>query len=381
MKFYAEHSMKNTNNSVSLKTVLIAAGASTAYHIGSGFASGQEVMQFFGSWGSFWPLIVPLISGIILTVYCCRGYQAGSDEQFENPSIAYEFYCGKYVAKFMDIFSIIMIACTGVVMFAGCGSAIHQYLGTPVWVGAVVLGVVSIFVVCLGLEKVAQVLGCMGIVIIAAIIFIGIVTMAKMGFNVADAQKHVLEYVDQGKVLQAGLFGIYNPVLSGFFYGGNLVCMSFPFIVSLGKSMKNKKEAVASGIVSGLMLTAGIYFVLYIVLMNLDYIVATDAQILTIACVDQVMPIMRLPFTIVIVLGIFTTITGYLWIIGRRFAPDGTAKQRIIVIATTLVGILLGSVLPFGTLINILYPFVGVVGIILFVIILVSSSKRRNENV
>lgn len=358
----------------------MAAGASTAYHIGSGFASGQEVMQFFGSWGSFWPLIIPLISGTILIVYCCCGYQAGCKEQFENPSDAYGFYCGKYVAKFMDIFSMVMIALIGVVMFAGCGASVHQYLGAPVWVGAVVLGVVSVLVVCMGLEKVAQVLGCIGIIIIISIIFIGIMTASKMGFNVADAQKHVLEYVDQGKVLQAGLFGIYNPVLSGLFYGGNLVCVSFPFVVSLGKSMKNRKEAIASGIVSGLMLIAGIYFVLYIVLMNLDYIVANDAQILTLACVDQVMPIMRLPFTIIIILGIFTTITGYLWIIGRRFAEDGTTKQKVIVIGTTLGGILLGSVLPFGTLVNILYPFVGVIGIVLFVIIVVSSSRKKSES-
>lgn len=38
---------------------------------------------------------------------------------------------------------------------------------------------------------------------------------------------------------------------------------------------------------------------------------------------------------------------------------------------TALVGIFAGSVIPFGTIINVLYPFAGCIGVVLFVIVIV----------
>ncbi len=364
-------------NTIDWKTALICAGAYTSYNIGSGFASGQEVLQFFGSWGSFWPVILPIITAVMMFVGCYSCYNAGSSIQFDKPSDAYEHYCGKYVAKFMEIFSMIMIVGTGIVMFAGCGSAMHQYLGIPVYAGAIFLGVVSVFVVCLGLEKVSDVLGYAGIIIILFIVIVGFATAGKSGLNIFDGEKHVLEYVQQKKVLQAGLFNIYNPVFSGIIYGGNIVCMSFPFVISLGGRIRNKKEAAASAVISAVLMALGIYFVLIAVLMNLDYIVGTGSQILTIAAVKNVIPVLTLPFTLIIICGIFTTITGYLWLIGRRFAPDKTAKQRIIVIITAIIGIFAGSILPFSNIINFLYPIAGFVGVIMFVLMLVNMRLQK----
>ena len=40
-----------SKHDVSLKTVIKFAGAFTAFLIGSGFATGQEVLQYFASYG------------------------------------------------------------------------------------------------------------------------------------------------------------------------------------------------------------------------------------------------------------------------------------------------------------------------------------------
>ena len=38
--------------------VLMPAGSYTSYNIGSAFASGNEALQFFGSFGGYWPYIM-----------------------------------------------------------------------------------------------------------------------------------------------------------------------------------------------------------------------------------------------------------------------------------------------------------------------------------
>lgn len=43
--------MKSSGNRVNGRTVLTITGALIAYLIGAGFASGNEVLQVFGSWG------------------------------------------------------------------------------------------------------------------------------------------------------------------------------------------------------------------------------------------------------------------------------------------------------------------------------------------
>lgn len=150
----------------------------------------------------------------------------------------------------------------------------------------------------------------------------------------------------------------------------------FPFMIALSRRIKSKKEVVGCAATASVLFTLGVMLVSFTVLMEIDYVIESGAQVPMLAIVSEKLPWLSLPFTIVIVAGIFTTIVGYLWIIGRRFAPDKSTKQRIIIVVTALVGIFAGSVIPFGTIINVLYPFAGCVGVVLFVIVVVNDFVR-----
>ena len=54
---YAISNMKNFRFS----TTISVAAAFCAYFIGSGFASGQEALQYFAAYGGIWPIFIPLI--------------------------------------------------------------------------------------------------------------------------------------------------------------------------------------------------------------------------------------------------------------------------------------------------------------------------------
>lgn len=368
----------------SWKNVILTAGAFAAYHIGAGFASGQEVLQFFGSWGGIWPLILPIIALVINIVYSSSGYITGTKMQFDNPYKAYEYYGGKTFAKFMDFFSIVMIAGMGLSMFAGCGATVNQYLGIPVYIGALILGIVASIVIWFGLERVTQVLGVIGIVIIITVLFVCVYSLVTNDTGFFESQKNIPQYVANGKILQASVAGIKNPVLAGLFYGGVQVLTCFHFVIGNGANLNNKKEGLASGILSAALFIGGLYLVNLAVITNIDYIVAQEAQVPMLAVIKKILPAIQPFFALIIVLGIFTTITGYLWTIGRRFAPDKTTKQRIIVVVVALIGIFGGSVIPFSTLVNFFTPLVGLVGVISFLFMAVHEIRaintRKNAN-
>lgn len=122
--------MEKNKSDFSWKTLLSVGGAFAAYHIGSGFASGQEVRQFFGSWGGAWAFITPLIPMVLIFIYAVSTFRSGMLQSFENPSDAYAWYCGKWVSKFMDIFSIIMIAGIGLEKVTDVLRAVI-YAGSP----------------------------------------------------------------------------------------------------------------------------------------------------------------------------------------------------------------------------------------------------------
>lgn len=371
--------MTDHGNKINWKTVIFTTGAYISYAIGSGFASGQEVLQFFGSWGGVWTLFLPLISLVAITLFCSISFNVSRIEQFENPSNAYEYFFGKYAAKFMDVFSMIMIGGIGLVMFAGCGAALNQYFGTPVWIGSLILGVVSVIVVWLGLERIIQVLGACGITMVLFVVIIGIYSIATAEKGLMEAQQNVLDYVAEGSIFQAGVFGIYNPVLSGFYYAGMCLLCNFPFIVAMGQKMGNSRTSTASAVSCAAVFTVAVLLVLVAILQQIDYVVEINAPIPMLVAYDRLLPQLSFIFTIMIVIEIFTTIVGYLWVIGRRFSKDKTTKQKIIVAAVAAAGILTGSIIPFSKLLNVLYPFAGCIGFIMLIALIVSAARKYKQ--
>lgn len=363
-------------STVSIKCMLIVGGAYASYTIGSGFATGQEVLQFFGSWGHPFQFLTVLVSMLMTIYFTSSCYKTGQIMSFEKASDCYSYYCGKYVGYFFDIFSLVLVFGILISMFSGCGSTIEQYFGIPKYVGAIAMGVVSAAVVMMGLRRVEQVLGFLGVVIIAYVIIIGLYALATSDTSMAESMANLPAYVESGEVLQAGVFGIHNWVLSALTYGGVCLIVSVPFLVSLGKRTSNQREALAGGIFSGIFFHAGVLLVAAAVLLNLDEIIVKGAQVPLLAAMQIMVPKLAWTFAIVLVLGIFTTVTGYLWLISGRFAEDKSTKSRIIVAVLVVAGVFGGAIIPFNLIINVLYPFAGFVGIIFMIFIIVKDIKK-----
>ena len=106
------------NDKMNWKNVLTIGGAYTAYCIGAGFASGQETLQYYASWGGIYPFVLPALTFVLMFVICYGTFKTGYINRFPSPNAAYGYYCGKVLGKILDIFCTVSIALSTLIMFA-----------------------------------------------------------------------------------------------------------------------------------------------------------------------------------------------------------------------------------------------------------------------
>ena len=366
------------DNKISAKTIISIIGAYAAYGIGSGFATGQEILQYFASWGpkGMWAAIAgsALLMGVAFSILVHDGFKY--NDVFRKDSDCFAYYGGKYIGGFIDIFSIALVFGVFIEVFAGCGATINQYFGVPAFVGTVIMGVVVAAVVMLGLKRIVQILSCLGVVFIIYSVCFGLYCMTAGG-SLAEAGSRLPEYINEGKVLQISVLGIKDPFWAGVNYGGVNLIVAVAFVLALGRKTRSEAEASLGGAGAGVVFMVPVFFSAVAILLNIDYIAEHGQQVPSLAAVNNMLPGLSRLYLVILVLGIFTTLTGYTWLITDRFAEEGTAKSRIICVAVVIIGMFAGGILTFNAFINLLFPVAGLVGMILTLLIIIRKIRDR----
>ena len=95
--------MHQNNEKAVLKDVLKIGGAYAAFCIGSGFATGQEIMQFFTAfgWAGIGSAIITMILYVWMGVTLMRD---GRKYSFTSDAAVWKHYCGKGLGVAMNCF-------------------------------------------------------------------------------------------------------------------------------------------------------------------------------------------------------------------------------------------------------------------------------------
>lgn len=387
--------MIQKNNNLSLKAMLVMAGAFISYTVGAGFASGNEVLQFFGSWG-FPKVIIGLVAATIVTViFLYSLFRASQYVDFDKTSDTYTFFGGKIFGTFYKYYVFVLITCNFMLMFSGAGSLLNQIWGLPQWVGSIIMGAIAGVVVLGGLKTVENVLGYAGIIILAYVAIFGIVSI--IGHTSSLDQSLMYKAVQDGQILQTNLFQYppfswlpdalqhNNALFAGLLYGTLNLVSGFPFYFTLGKKTKTKKDASRSAVITAVAFYLCVALVAVIVVFNFDKIInpATGKMFPfpALSVIDAFWPSGSWTYALIIFTGIFTTVAGFLWVLTDWIFPGkgGSVQSKIFIAGMIVVGITLGGILPFSKVINIVFPISGFVGMIMTVILLVKAIKGYDK--
>ncbi len=165
------------------------------------------------------------------------------ENKFENSNQLYYHFFGKYIGRLLDIYVHLCLVAYILTMIAGSGATLNQYYGLPTFVGTLGMGLVAALIACLGLRKLIDILGSLGIVIIVAVF-----SVAAYAFFTSDvsalegSKKCVTIRRRRKKVLQAGTFGVHHPVFSAFSYAGSFIMCGIPWMATIGLVVKKTEK-------------------------------------------------------------------------------------------------------------------------------------------
>ncbi|GAB3670303.1 membrane protein [Zhihengliuella somnathii] len=314
---------------------LMFAGAIVAFLIGSGFATGQEILQYFASYG-FWGIAgTGLLVLALMTYVCIEFLTAGQSQRFERPSRIFHYYCGRYLGTFFDYFSILFVFLSFAVMVSGAGAVFQEHYGLSKYVGGIGLALAVGATVWFGLGRLVDVIGKIGPLIVVIAVALGVLGIVRGTDGVAggNALLPTLE------LTQAST----NWFMSGLSYVGFCMLWLAAFLTALGGTARTRREAANGGLIGGVAFSLACVVVALGLLANIARVNGTEIPLLVLAA--DLSPVLASGFSAIILAGIYTTAVPLLWTVSSRFVAEGTPRFKLLTLALAAVGTLVGLVL------------------------------------
>ncbi len=357
------------DSKVSWHRVMVFAGAYIATIIGSGFATGQEIMQFFTFYGitGIFGLFISLFVFSFVGAECLS---RGRNVQFEESIKMFTFYCGKYLGTFFEYFIPLFLFGVYVIMISGAGATLEEYYGLNPYVGRILMSILALLSVLMGMKGMLNIVGNIGPVIIVFAVAVGLISFIN-NFGQLSAS------LEAFKTLEGTL---NKPVPNGLIAGLIYPCYNIVVVVGLlsgmGRLAHNKKECIYGGILGGVGLFLAAFMMHLAMLAQVTNV--TSLSIPSLELATQISPILGKVFSVILMLGIYTTAAPLLWQSTNRFVPDNHPKFKIVTIIICIVGFICG-LFPFGVLVGTIYPFTGYIGIVILALVIVKSLKLKKE--
>lgn len=363
--------MEKNNDKVSIGRVIILGGAFIGLLIGSGFTTGQEIMQYFVSYGNWGYAVIALMFALFIYVGCSL-VTVGSEQKFEEPKNIYQYYAGKFLGNFFDWFSVVFLFMSYWVMVAGAGAAFHQSFGWPNWIGGSLMAAITIITLFFGFSKLVDIMGSIGPVVSVLAICLGIYGIMLNPGGLSNFVQKLPALLADKTVLQAG----NNWFMSCASYVGFCMMWLAVFMTEMGKTANSKKEAILGTIFGASLYSLAVLLLMLGLAANLD--IVAGAQIPTLVLAKTISPVLAVIYTLIVFTEIYTTAGPLLWTPVKRIAPDeSSSRYRIGLVVLGVIGAFIGLKINFATLINYVYVLNGYVGFIIVGLMVITDIRVR----
>ncbi len=348
--------------------VVTFSGATLAFLIGSGFASGQEILQYFAAYQ--YESVLVALTAIAIMVFANYGFiLAGGREKFTKGSEVFQFYCGPVIGLAFDYFAAIFCYMSFVVMLGGIGATVAQQFGWPEALGAVGMAVLAGGTVVLGLNAMVNIISKIGPLIVGLSLLIGVTSLIGAWDRVPEGTE--LLKTGQIQVMKAST----NWFLAGCSYGGFCIMWLAGFMAKLGSENRGLELQIGQTIgVVGLLLACVV--VGFAQVGNIGAVAGTQVPNLILA--RQLSPTLAHGFALLIVLAIYTTACPLLWTVSARFAAEGHKNFRILPLVLAGTACLVALKVPFNTMVNYIYVINGYGGALLIFFMAVKLIRLKS---
>lgn len=335
--------------SVKQFSTLSIAAAFIGTIVGAGFATGQEVLQFFSFYG------VKGLIGIAISVilFCYFGIlimqisrELNADSHLEL--VRYTF--GKQLGGLMDWFITLSFLGVLVVMAAGSGAVAEEQLGLPPVVGSTVVIILSFLTVSSGVTNVIRAIGCVVPFLLCAVV--GVAVFSLLTDPLTASKIALLESIEAPSQT--------NWSFSAILYVSYNIILAVAILSPLGVEAKNRKSLIMGGILGGLGLGVGILAIDLAVISGVPEILPFQVPMVFLAA--RFDSFFGYAFGLILILEIYTTAVSILYGFAARVAYG--SKRRILWAGLASLFAIFAAQYGFSRIIAMVYPLMGIVGLI-----------------
>ena len=337
-----------------LKKALLISAAFIGTVVGAGFASGQEAMLYFsafgtqGLWGAILSSALMLIAGVTIL-------QLGSFFQAKEHMEVLGMISSKVMGWILDIATIVTLFSIGFVMFAGAGANLNQQFGLPVWIGAVLMLLMTLGFGMLDVDKVTGAIG-------ALTPFLLIFVIVGCGWTLVNGHPDWDALNIAASNVETSLPNWWVAALN--YTGLNIICVTSMAIV-IGGNQLDTRAAGLGGLLGGVGYLVMLILLALSLLVKIETVEGDDMPLLTL--ITELNPTMGTIMALVIFGMIFATSLSMFYALGKRLARGREERFRLIFVAACLIGFAL-SFVGFQSLVSTVYPILGYLGILLITV-------------
>lgn len=333
-------------------------------YLGAGYVSGQELYQFFGSFGTmaYAGVCLTMLLIFIFGYMIMRVAQISGIREMDRIIVFQEF---PKIRNLVGIIQTVFIFGIVIIMCAGTGALLNQIFSIPAYIGSGFFAVLLAVLACRGINGLVSILSTIVPVLIAVTVAICIISLIKNNFSVST--------FPQAETT--------NPLLSNWLISSviyvtySLFC-EIGILTPLAHLAGNKKNTFAGVVIGSFFL----FCLASCILMAMSvYPDSVNSELPMLAVSSKINTIISYVYA-VLLFGcmLSAALSGAIAIINYGTHKYGltNGKKPLVIIAMAAVAWLV-SLFGFGDLIGIIYPICGYFGIIAMISVTLHFFKLK----
>jgi len=344
-------------NTISPKKI---AGVYIGTVVGAGFASGQEILQFFcvfGKNGFFGLILVTVLFVFFGYLIMDMGYSLKSKSHIE----IIQMVGGKHIGRLADIIITFFLFGSLTAMIAGGGAMFKENFGISPVLGSLIMAVAASVTCLFGIRGVMNSISFIVPFLLAAVLCIGLFSMfsGKAGFPDSEA-------------LIASSRLLANWQWAALLYVSYNILLSISVLGPLGANSFSRKSVKAGAFLGGMGLGIGSAVIYMALLKNMPGVLEFEIPMIYIA--GKMGFILQLAYAAVLLMEVYTTAVSSLFGFVSRLTDIESGKGKCAIVLTAVMSFLASRV-GFTNLVKYLYPVVGYCGIVLLILLVYHKIK------
>ncbi|SHH02968.1 YkvI family membrane protein [Tepidibacter thalassicus] len=319
--------------------------------IGAGFASGQEIMNFFGIFG-LKGLIGIFIATVLFAFIGSTILLIGYKNQINTYKKLLDQLFGKNMSNIIDIIIILFLLAGYCIMLAGSGAIFYEEFNINYNVGIIIMSVATFLTFLYSLKGISAVNTVVVPFLLVVIIFIGGLIVFKEGIDFNNLK----EIYPTNK---------NNFILSAIIYVGYNMIPSLVILTSIGSIVDKKETAIKGGVIGGLILGILALFILLPCLILYEDVSSLEIPMLSIASYPSYKG--KFLYCIILWFAMFTTAIGNGFGFIQRISHLFKTNEKILAFILSFTSIFLAK-FGFSNLVSTIYPLFGYISLFIFIL-------------